>query len=361
MVRDLLLEREQRRTISKLGLDLMITPDGNIKVVEINGVNSGSSGVRELTGRDIDLEMITDLAQNGIPLFHLGKLKDQVFPHFVSELSNQQLLARKWMHPRASQRTARFVLPIVPGSSDIFEGIIWNSESDYWVFNERKCLLINPFAVEYAARDKSRVHALFQGDLLAPLRPKMAFVVRENKECDVSDFKPNTAYLVLKPTDEMIGRNVIVVPTENIFCPDGSLKEHPLAVYRRREEGWYQEPNVIVEELIYSKKIGSSRTGKEHNGCMRYLILVESDKGEITIKHYGGYWRLAPGSIQDSNPQRQFVANYSNGAIPENISDDDLAQVRKCVDTFVPVLYRRMLRLPINERPDDLPIEAYCY
>lgn len=360
MIEDPLTLREQRTTVSKLGLDLIITPEREVKVVEINGANSGSSGLKKLTGRDVDLEIIEYLTHTELPLFHHGRMENLTFPPYVTELLSHQLLEGKDFRPRAAQGLERFALAAFPGKREDIEGIIWNTTFNRYLFNEQKYLLINPFAVEETTYDKARTHALFQGTL-AHLRPQMTFVVRANRECDVSHFKPTTPYIILKPTDESIGRNVIAIPAEEIFASDSSLKEHPLATYRRQEKKAYQEPNVIMEELIPSIKITSQQTGEEHNACMRYLVLVESDGGEITVRHYGGYWRLAPNSVQSTDLQKKFVANYSSGAIPEHVSEEDLSLVRAVVDQFIPVLYRRMLRLPINERPDGLPAAAYCY
>ncbi|MBI4151817.1 hypothetical protein HY496_02500 [Candidatus Woesearchaeota archaeon] len=358
---DSLVEREHRRTISKFGLDLIITPENSVKVIEINGASSGSAGLTELTGRYVDLEMIEYLSHVDLPLYHFLNLKTFTFPDNVIELEYDVLKRRNFFRPRAPRYAERFVLPVSPCSSDHLKGIIWNLGSCSYLFDEQKYLVVNPFAVENTSVDKALSHSLFCGEILAPLRPKTTFVIQDNAQCDISSFRPTSEYLVFKPTDESLGRNIVVIPTEELYTHDGYIKEHPAVTYWRHQQSGYHEPNVIMEELMESKKIENSRTGKLHNACMRYLILVESENGEISIRHYGGYWRLTPHPVEDADLTKRFVANYSTGAIPEAVSPADLEIARKSIDQFIPILYRRMLRLPLNEKPDDLPIEAYCY
>ena len=94
---------------------------------------------------------------------------------------------------------------------------------------------------------------------------------------------------------------------------------------------------------------------------MRYIVIVNSDVRDISIKHFGGYWRLSPKSVSSGDLAGRLIANYSNGAIPEFVSDEDIELVEGVIDEFLPVLYRRLLRLPLNERPDDLKLTDYTY
>ncbi|MFC1723611.1 hypothetical protein ACFL0V_05715, partial [Nanoarchaeota archaeon] len=102
--------------------------------------------------------------------------------------------------------------------------------------------------------------------------------------------------------------------------------------------------NNIIESFAPSKPIRSSKTGKNHDGCMRYMVLVEEREGLIEVHHFGGYWRLCPKPISDKIDIDAMRANLSLGAIPEAASDEDLRAVKMAVDQIVPIIYQKMLQ-----------------
>jgi len=354
-----LIRREQRQTISFFGLDLIITPENQVKLVEINGANSGSQGLKELTGKDISREVFQYLDKfYALPIFRFGSLINAEYPWFVVKFDEEEFVGD--FRCVAPPELSNFVLPMHPPSHTPARGIVWNHLGNSYILNENHFLVVNPFAVERATNDKRLLGQLLNGDF--DLRPKSCRLLEDYIEHDLTeaiDSSP-TEYFVIKPVDEIQGKKILVVSKEDLVA---KLKEglSPVAVYRINEEESYEEPSLLLEELIPSKEIYSTETGKEHYGCMRYLVLVESGDGIIEIKHFGGYWRLAPGDVNCPDLNKRLIANYSNGAIPAEATDTELDLVKATVDDFLSTLYRRLLRLPLNERSDDIPLQDYCF
>lgn len=360
---DILAAREQRTTVSRFGIDIIITPKGELKIVEINGANSGGVGLRNLTGRDVGIEMLQYIAvMHDLPLYRWGRLENSVYPSFVQPADQEKMKLARQVRLVAPPKCTQFVLPAYPPEKDSFKAVIWNHFPEC-IFDEQEFLVLNPFAVEDAAHRKDIAHQLLQG---LGVRPRMAYLRKDNEAIPLTE-PFSSEYVVIKPVDEYQGRLIKVLPSETFdlgtALPGKSYHELLFWAFQQKGISFSHEPTIIVEELIPSKKIFSQVTEQKHFGCMRYLILVESQRGKIRVNHYGGYWRLAPQPCTNTEVlQTKFVANYCNGAIPERVSRDDLSFVKKRVDEFFPVFYRRLLRLPINERPDDgMRLEDYCY
>ncbi|MBT3985129.1 hypothetical protein HOD38_00350 [archaeon] len=352
----LLDQREMRSTTSVLGFDIIITPDRRVKIVEINGANSGSSGLKKLSGgeRDIYGEMFEYIGSFSPKIYTAGKLQNSKLSSFVAELDLNHAFREGVFRQIVPKDRSRFVLPRVPEEQNI-EAVIWNHLGDRAIFDEDRFIVINPYAIERATGSKDVMDVLFNGDF--GLRPLTHSILVANEEQLVLEqiAESKSDYFVIKPTDGIQGRKV------KIFSKQDVLDRGAVELYRSIEDGPYHEPNLILEELIPSQEIYSDKTGNNHFGCMRYLVVVNSDDGDMSIKHFGGYWRLSPKSIASGDLAGRLIANYSNGAIPEFVSEEDLALVSGVVDEFLPVLYKRLLRLPLNERPDDLKLIDYCY
>jgi len=352
----LLDQRAMRQTTSVLGFDVIITPSRSGKIVEINGANSGSSGLKKLSGgeRDIYREMFEYFESFAIRIYTAGRLQNAKSPPLVAELDLAHALREGICRPIVPKDRSRFVLPRV-SEEQMNEALIWNHLGDRAIFDEDRCIVINPYAIERATGSKDVMDVLFNGDF--GLRPLTHQILIANEEQPVLEqiAESESDYFVIKPIDGIQGRKVKIVSKQDV------LDQGAVRLYRSIEEGLYHEPNLILEELIPSQEIHSDKTGNNHFGCMRYLVVVNSVAGEVSIKHFGGYWRLSPKSVASDDLAGRLIANYSNGAIPEFVSEEDLDLVRGVVDEFLPVLYKRLLRLPLNERPDDLKLTDYCY
>lgn len=374
----LLDERELRMTISIFGIDVIITPEQDVKFIEFNGSRLGYKGLEELTGRTITKEIIFHLHDNyGLPIYlhtrsffkkseAIDNLIEMGSVHFfdnIFEKNNSSTNKIISYLPRTSLR--HFALPAYPHCEENCLGIIWNSNDMWEVIDETQYLVMNPHAT-LPLTTKNTCYHLFKG--YGQFRPETIVVTENNQDRDVEEFllESSVDTIVLKPADESCGKDVFILQRKDITDFSGrKLLIHPADWYRevRRNAGMlFDEPTVVMEEFIRSKPLYSTQTGEHHAGCMRYVVLVESENGNIKITHFGGYWRLAPESLQSSHEQRKNIANYCNGAIAVQPSDEDLELVAKTVNEVVPVLYKRLLRFPMNEKPDrGMTIEDYCY
>gem|GEM_PF-3659851 len=351
-----ILRRERRRSISVLGIDVMITPENAVRFIEINGAKAGSKGLQRITGRKAREEMweflTTQVRKDGSdlggkPLYVFGRGRYDVPGISFADMMLVKSGAARPLAPVEKRRALPIIEP--PDVADI-EGIVWNQHSNSTIVDETRYLVINPFSVAYAAHRKDITHELFYG---MGGMPRSAYAIKGRKIQPLQAFlrRSSSARFVMKPLDGSQGRGVEVIEREDI--EEHHAQARYLEMHHARE--------AIIEELVESKPLKHHRDNSLHAGCMRYLVMVQSKEGRISIQHFGGYWRLAPDAIDSSDLQKALVANFSTGALPEHVNGNDLELVRAAVNKTIPRLYRRMLRLPLNERPDGIPIKGYCF
>lgn len=105
-----------------------------------------------------------------------------------------------------------------------------------------------------------------------------------------------------------------------------------------------RESEGVAEPFVPSKKIFCPETANYHDGCMRYVVLVEKPKnGALRIYHFSGYWRLCPKPIKEYGDVDAMRANFCQRAIPVKASDNDLELARSSVESFVPIFYNSMI------------------
>ncbi|MEK6808494.1 MAG: hypothetical protein AABY14_02305, partial [Nanoarchaeota archaeon] len=100
----------------------------------------------------------------------------------------------------------------------------------------------------------------------------------------------------------------------------------------------------VCEEFIPSKPIYSGKDNTFHDGCMRYILLVEESKDDsLKLYHFGGYWRLCPEPLRNYTSIDAMRANLCKGAIPQKVSKNDLNFIRTNLEKIVPIFYRNIL------------------
>ena len=362
-MRTIMRLRELRTTISFLGLDIIITPENKVVYVEINGANSGTKGFKKVYSRHIPKEVLEYLQRTrSLPILQFGASKGDAE---IIALEEHSSFGKEDMYMVGPPDFFGFAKKAEPHIGNGQSAIVWNYHASHVFIDEKKYIVINPHAVSRAVHDKAIIHALFKG---LEERPQAYTILFRNKEQDHSkDIASSKAsHFVIKATDESQGRKIVVCPREELFDPRENPRQSPVAYFRQKEEAFtfWNEPNIIIEELIESKEIPSQTTGRNHYGCIRYIILVESEKGNITIKPFGGYWRLCAGDVHDEDLERRYIANLSNPnmkAIPEPLSEKDDETIKESITTIIPTLYKRFLRMPVNERPDRVEISDYCF
>ncbi len=247
------------------------------------------------------------------------------------------------------------------------ECIVWNNTGHTFNFDPQRFFVINTHAMEWVTEYK-RVAA----KLMHPTMKNTAW-------CNLSHFltlpgafrkqfpryvqKLPGEYLVLKPDDGACGRGVVILPKKALLNASGELRRDLPKIFENPGQYFKDErlvqafaeltsfhasftyPTTIIEPFIESKAYLSPETGKMHRGCIRYMLVAQSNQGKISLQHFGGCVRLAPEPISDSPSLHAQVANISLGGHGAPLSPTDTQRLERWIDRFFPQFYRRLLRL----------------
>src|SRR3989344_6441040 len=412
-------QREHQTTIAYFGLDLMITKEGAIHCIEINGHNAGTKGFKEAYGEDFARKRTIEyLASFGLPVtiytFDAGKKDDcwaedaldvKVYDvdkfwmecskealgmfDLLKEISNVQKTGKpldetvgtnmsdeEYYKRRASLSSAqldsfesifrtvlneRVGLRVKPEEMnglyniDPAEGIIWANMGSNWVFDEDRFLVANPNVIEWATENK-----LASEILMSPFSPFSCPVFPEQLEPGNEMLAKYLGFVkkqkvVLKPIDGYCGNGVVVLDKRKFLNSDGKLRKE-IGSFLTEPEKYFDDEKIIkgltvlkrserilVQPFIESKPFYSPNTGKYHNGAVRYIAMIHSSGGNISVHHIGGYVRLAPEPISDS--MDACIANLAKGAHAIPLSERDQNRLEAWVEVVLPHFYKRALRL----------------
>ena len=334
-----------------LGFDVKITPTGEVKIIEVNGINSGMKGfkdagveydgkhnptVEELRERfpfQLDNQELWRYIKAGLDSRnscdealreHIGSLGEAPIDYIAARLA----IAGKSFHrmggieaiaeASTAQDLSNFYNLITPmnWTPSLIDGIhpMWDVE-----YGEKAETLIR---IEKMLEDKSKTDRLFEGN--RDIKPRSYEYTKEGFQRLVREEKPK--YVVIKPSNGSRGEGLHVIEAD-------ALPENRLAY----------STSMIAEAFVPSKPILSSQDGDYHDGCMRYMVFVEEDKnGNVKLYHFGGYWRLSPKPITDSIDIDAIRANLALGAMPEKVSTEDLTLVRESLERAVPIFYKNL-------------------
>ena len=318
-----------------LGIDIKITPSGEVKVIEINGLNSGTYGFKKAGIREEIFPEDEQTPTDGNGKFSLEHL---IMEHFI----RNPLEAKLQRHLRSyGYKQLAYISLIVLHEKEFCDRLEGGLELNQklsrrklsrrnslksWVHQEWD-LRYGPIAktvvnVERVLKDKLETSALFF-DGIREFKPQSYKYIPESFELVKAI---GEKYIVIKPRWGKRGEGITII--------DASSKESNVPNYNSA---------YICESFIPSKPIYSQKTSKDHDGCMRYIVLVEKDKhGNVKVYHYGGYWRLCKKPITSDLDPDAMLANLCRGAIPERASSEDLSAVREAVNHFVPIFYKNM-------------------
>lgn len=319
-------------TLLMAGIDIKITPAGEVKVIEINGYQSGMKGFEE-AGVPFEPYMPHDVAHP--PAIDAGG-EDEANPceravesylmgfgsmplHFIAGLLMNGDAVKPfplidgidWIEPYLRHR---LVQPAwVP--ADLKEGMAM--DPGWYDRYGRMARFID--GIEHVFEDKYATDALFAN--CRSFKAQSRVLSQESIEGLLSS--GNVGYAVLKPRRGMQGDGIEIVEA-------------------RKLRGWKRfEEDYIIEPFVVSKPISAERDGLSHDGCMRYIICChESKKGKFAIRHVGGYWRLAPRAMADVGSIGAMRANLAKGAWPQRVSREDLVRAGTAVEEFFPLIYR---------------------
>src|SRR3989344_532168 len=420
-------EREHQTTIAYFGLDLMITKEGAIRCIEINGHNSGTKGFKEAYGEDFarkgvikylasfglpvtiytydadekndrwaeesldvkvfDIEKVNlECSKEALSLFEFTKTKD--LAQFVASwwtmsdesyykrrasLSSEEVSSFEDIFRRllAGRMGLRWTADSLGGLHSISqaEGIIWANNGIHFVFDEEKYLVVNPSLIEFATENK-----LVSEILMAPYSFPSCPVFPDQLEAGNKMLAKylnivRSPKIILKPNNGACGNGVVVLDKRKLLNSAGEMRKE-VSYYLEEPGVWFEDKKIIkgsevlrkserilVQPFIESKPFYSAQTGKNHHGSIRYVAMVRSEGGNISVHHIGGYVRLAPEPIGDS--MDACVANLARGAHAVPLSERDKNRLELWVDYALPHFYRRALRLAAC--PPEAPVNNCAF
>jgi hypothetical protein len=376
-------QREHRTTIAYLGLDLMFDREGDIHLIEINGQHSGTKGFQEAYGEDFARrKVINYLASFGPPVDIVNyfidkedlwaeelpnvKLKDLIslLNPLLEALSEPVKVssADSLSTPSGSGSFEYGFRSLGPGyreemhSIDQASSIVWNNTSFRMPFAEKDHILVNPKLIESITCIKG---VSFMLPFPWMLQTYMMGGFNAEELCDprfINDVNMvKSDELIFKPSEGVTGRGVAVIPKRKFINARGKARSDIANLLERPEELFedqdlveniallQQEEDIVMQPYIHSKPFLSAKTGKYHHGSIRYIVMVHSNNGNISVEHIGAYNRLAPEPLGTSLNSK--TANYSRKAIAEPVSPTDYARLGRFVEPCVQTFYRRALRL----------------
>ncbi|MDD5193760.1 MAG: hypothetical protein PHF67_04210 [Candidatus Nanoarchaeia archaeon] len=355
------------------GLDLKITPLNQVQVIEVNGLNSGMKGYKDARvtlpmplvpplelspeellewfpfvepdefhanqkqyygfylfirnefiknlkrrSKDPEFALKQDLQFLGIePISYIGARLAKEDLDTRDRFGLGWLIRDKELHPEKYP-----YCPVPPDTSSdgtnsgILQGISAEWDRKYGHFAELM------HRMQLRLFDKQSIDQCF--DECRNFKPRTYLHKKSDLKRLGSDYNPE--YVVTKPKKGILG--------------DG----FKIRTYKGLLSCIQNNPKLVIEPFVQSKPILCKRDSCYHDGCMRYVILVEEPRvGDIKIRHYGGYWRLCPNPISDFPKVGSVRANLDKGAIPQKVSKLDLSLVAKAVDEFVPKFYRSLV------------------
>ena len=290
------LDKQARNELEKpdfsgtfcLGFDLKKTPRNNWYIIEINGRNSGLKGIEK-----VNKEFSQD------EFYNSAKRK---FEMILS--SHPDALLDAYSRYR---RTEEKILE---------EGI--ESELVHGLY---KKMQFNTDKFEEMLSNKAYQKLYLPQELVAP------FVL-------VSDdgYRPTffTRWMDESPHHDDFDKDLVVIKSPTgVQGRDVSVR----SAKRLRNKDLVKDS--MIEPFVISIPIVSSEDGKEHDGCMRYGVIVNvSSEGNIEFVHAGGYWRLSPKPLENSSAKlrSKLTANLARGALAQEASDHEIREVQAIVE-----------------------------
>lgn len=306
---------EQNDALAAFGIDLKITPDDKIYLIEINGARVGAGAMKGLYGKNPNDEIIASIQKDfdlPIEVFgtHHGMEASKLLPTFTDED------ALKMGYLRGSENRS--------GSG---RKILWNFYGEKLDIDEKRFMVMNPQNIEKASYSKSVQHDLLE-DLACYPRSWSKGSFRDYNEMIESP------YLIIKIPDLDHGLGIKVVsPSEfgGAFDPAEIREKYSVL------------PDYIIQEFVPNRLVRSSKTGGLHEACMRLVVLVKKVGGEVKVEEFGGYWRLASEPWDsDGSIENRVIANFDRNGLAERITDKDRKLASEFTQQHYPIIYQRL-------------------
>ncbi len=103
----------------------------------------------------------------------------------------------------------------------------------------------------------------------------------------------------------------------------------------------------LLQALVPCKPLLDAE-GLPHVGCIRHVVVMDSDGERLGLLHMPSYWRVAPLPLthRQGKPSRPaLTANIARGAYPVRLEPEDASRVRDLAGRVVPELVATILGL----------------
>jgi len=212
-------------------------------------------------------------------------------------------------------------------------------------------IVINCRSVDYCA-NKHKASQLFEMTKLdkykpnwkaypAKYSPTLANEIVQDLSCDT---------VVIKPLSSSKGKGVIIVDKQNldktlkkIFTNKSALQKEEDVAFNYWAD--YTRDTFLVECFEQSKPVCVKK--EEYDGTARVVVVLTHDKGKITLRTLGFYWKLPVKALSEEGTLLEKHKSKIKKGKPSSakVSKKDQRKIRKILKKIMPKLYKKMIEL----------------
>lgn len=309
---------DELASFALLGVDVKITPDNKVKIIEVNGSSCGMRGFAQA-----GVTYASFLRTIGFD----GVTADQSYSCEIAAATHIHSLGIPVLAFIAAMapEDIHFTPERFPYRYDVPTGFFgWLDRHGGWK-KKYKELMKTVYAIERTLPDKLLCDRSFRDCRDVKVRTHICshngwYALKEEHD---------PAYVVAKPQNGCMGEGIKIWRAEEV----------PLLI--DRVVNWTE--HYVLEPFIASKPIKFGN--EDYDGCMRYVVFVEEKKdGALNLFPFGGYWRLCPLPMRKYGERNAMCANLSANALPARPSNDELVLVTNELKNTIPVFYRRLMQ-----------------
>lgn len=301
-----------------LGIDVKITPNNKVNIIEVNGSNCGMRGFAQ--AGVTYASFLRTIGFDGVSADYSSSCEIAAAAH-IHNLGVPVLAFIAAMAPE----DIHFTPERFPHRYDVPTGFFgWLDRHGGWK-RKYKGLMKTVYAVERTFQDKLLCDWSFRD--CRDLKVRTHICSHEGWSALKEEHNPE--YVVAKPQNGSMGEGINIWRAEEV----SEMINYAINWDRR----------YVLEPFIASKPITFS--GDDYDGCMRYVVFVEEKKdGSLNLFAFGGYWRLCPLPMRKYGECNAMCANLSANALPAHPSNDELVLVTNELKNAIPVFYRRLMQ-----------------
>lgn len=209
------------------------------------------------------------------------------------------------------------------------------------------------YATQPFALNKLFMHALFVNDpLVGHYRPACCVLDKGAVVGAVEDIKrtmPADAY-VIKPINAWKGRGIAICASDDLASTSERL--FATAPLDRASKVWRAKQEVLIESLEHSMPVAAK--DKFYDATMRVAVGLVYEKGKVTMKVLGAYWKLPDAALGDQDSLRKtFLSHITKSDVISSAEVDakTLFAVERELRVFMPHVFKKMVALKSHKVP----------